>query len=530
MSNIGANIWVTSEAILEPALNANVNDGGVEANALSATFAGNTTGASVSANAVATLDALQPMLVTVDAEARSLTFAGNIEGGAVFADAEATLQALVVNTEEWTPDINGVYADALSLTIASAFAWKYPEVDANARSATFSGNIEGGVVFANAKATLETQPYGGMQTFGAAWLPGLAQYVFLASDVFDSVESSVVAITDAQIIIHDTVRASSVGSTLASLNIESLDQVIVRSMTLIPYVAQILDTLEVGDSPVVTAFKLVQAVSEALALSEIDSVGLELRVTAASVLTLHDVADNVLNLTLEDAVNLLAENSALLQANLDALTEVEAASSADNVATFVATVEDATGLESQASAQAWLQATAEDDVELFVQIKVGDEIIQGWVVNTETTAFSEYTNYPFNSLAEADGVYYGLAEDGLYRLEGDDDAGVPIQALIRTGLSDMGTHFIKDAKAAHIGYNSDGKLLLRVTTTAKGQKEQWWYELKQAAATSSRDGRFTIGRGLRAKYWQFELVNLEGADFEIDSFEVMYNVLNRRIR
>ena len=182
------------------------------------------------------------------------------------------------------------------------------------------------------------------------------------------------------------------------------------------------------------------------------------------------------------------------------------------------------------ASQAQLRVAVAELAGTFVSIRVGNELIQGWVVNTKDQAFSEYQNFPFNSLCASGGRYFAVAEDGLYELAGETDAGAPIQAGIKTGLLDLGTHFIKDVKAAYIGYNSTGKLLLHVTTTQKGRKEQWWYELKQEAADSLRDGRVTVGRGLRSKYWQFEVVNLDGADFELDDIQIMYSVLSRRTR
>jgi hypothetical protein len=41
--------------------------------------------------------------------------------------------------------------------------------------------------------------------------------------------------------------------------------------------------------------------------------------------------------------------------------------------------------------------------------------------------------------------------------------------------------------------------------------------------------RVDIGRGLRSNYWNFELMNREGADFEIDTIKFMPIVLERRI-
>ena len=249
---------------------------------------------------------------------------------------------------------------------------------------------------------------------------------------------------------------------------------------------------------------------------------------SASVLRAH--ADCALSLTMDEALALLDEHQASVTLAVSALEEFYAACSADNTALFVASTDSTVGASDMTASQAQLRVAVAELAGTFVSIRVGNELIQGWVVNTKDQAFSEYQNFPFNSLCEAGGRYFAVAEDGLYELAGGTDAGVPIQASIKTGLLDLGTHFIKDVKAAYIGYNSAGRLLLYVTTTNKGSREQWWYELKDGASDSLRDGRVTVGRGLRAKYWQFEVVNLDGADFELDDIQIMYNVLSRRTR
>jgi hypothetical protein len=38
-----------------------------------------------------------------------------------------------------------------------------------------------------------------------------------------------------------------------------------------------------------------------------------------------------------------------------------------------------------------------------------------------------------------------------------------------------------------------------------------------------------IGKGLRSRYWQFELVNIDGADFDLDTIEFHPVLLTRRV-
>jgi hypothetical protein len=52
---------------------------------------------------------------------------------------------------------------------------------------------------------------------------------------------------------------------------------------------------------------------------------------------------------------------------------------------------------------------------------------------------------------------------------------------------------------------------------------------------TTRDGelalrRTKLDRGVKATYWAFELENVDGADFEIESIEFMPVVMTRKIR
>src|SRR5690606_22124704 len=144
---------------------------------------------------------------------------------------------------------------------------------------------------------------------------------------------------------------------------------------------------------------------------------------------------------------------------------------------------------------------------------------------------SRYTQYPFNSFAKIGGRYMGCAPDGLYWLEGDDDDGTPIPAKIRLGMDNLGSRRIKHMPECYIGYTSDGVLLLKaVFSNEEGGLNMAIYRLKPRAAATLREHRFELGRGLKAVDWDFDIENVDGADFDLRSVE--FHVLNtaRRTR
>lgn len=155
-----------------------------------------------------------------------------------------------------------------------------------------------------------------------------------------------------------------------------------------------------------------------------------------------------------------------------------------------------------------------------------------WVMNTESAGLSRYTNYPFNSFMVVGGRHYGVTSAGLHRLDGDTDDGAEIRAKLRMGLSDLGSRVLKGIPEAYIGYSSNGSLLLRTVTVnaVSGEKEAANYRLHPKAAAAIREHRFKMGRGVRSVDWAFELENVDGADFELDSIEFHPIRMDRRTR
>lgn len=155
-----------------------------------------------------------------------------------------------------------------------------------------------------------------------------------------------------------------------------------------------------------------------------------------------------------------------------------------------------------------------------------------WVLNTENRALSRYTEYPFNSFAKIGGRYYGAASNGLHRLEGDDDDGQPIAARIRLGLSALGTRRLKRVPEAFVGYTSKGTLLLHVITVNEesGRKEAAIYKILERPATSTRETRWKLGKGIKAVDFDFIIENVDGADFDLAAIEFRPIYLERRTR
>lgn len=148
---------------------------------------------------------------------------------------------------------------------------------------------------------------------------------------------------------------------------------------------------------------------------------------------------------------------------------------------------------------------------------------EAWVVNTVSSASTRYDSYGFNSFFMLAGKQYGVRQDGVYLLEGADDAGVPITAGIALGKHDFSTQALKQMNAVYVGVSSTGKMLLRVGDG----KNTYTYMARDASPTLEAQ-RFDVGRGLRSNYFTFDLVS-EGEAFELDNVTVNVASSQRKI-
>ena len=150
----------------------------------------------------------------------------------------------------------------------------------------------------------------------------------------------------------------------------------------------------------------------------------------------------------------------------------------------------------------------------------------GIAMHTERQALTTYSNFPFNSFALFNGVYLAAGDGGLFALAGATDDGAFIDAAARVGITDFGTSHLKRVDRMYVGYRTDGDLVLRVFTDEVTVRD---YALKASGASGLHGNHVRIGKGVQARYWQFEIRNTNGSDFELNMIEVKPQVLHRRV-
>jgi len=147
-----------------------------------------------------------------------------------------------------------------------------------------------------------------------------------------------------------------------------------------------------------------------------------------------------------------------------------------------------------------------------------------WVWHAEAAGSTMYRSYRFNSFAVIDGKHYGASADGVFLLEGDDDAGAPIRASFDLGKLDFGTSSQKTIAECYVGMSASGNLFLKII--AEGR--EFIYKTR-GFSEHMQQQRFTPGKGLKSNYVTVQFFNEDGADFEIDTVNFLVADLQRKI-
>lgn len=174
-------------------------------------------------------------------------------------------------------------------------------------------------------------------------------------------------------------------------------------------------------------------------------------------------------------------------------------------------------------------ATVEEVVEVADQMtfsvagQLGSDL-SVWSLNLDTRASSQYENYGFNSFFQHEGLWYGVADDGVYRLDGDSDAGEDIQSSLYVVQTDFDSDRVKYVPKVYFGGTSSRPI--RVVMGVDGVDRT--YEARNWSANLDVH-RIDCGAGVKGNYWSVTLQNYRGADFELDSVRMTPTVIKRRI-
>lgn len=154
-----------------------------------------------------------------------------------------------------------------------------------------------------------------------------------------------------------------------------------------------------------------------------------------------------------------------------------------------------------------------------------------WAINTRTNAVTEYQNWNFNSFCLIGGQVYGGSDAGLFVLNAETDNGADIVTDIKGAMLSLGGSRFTQLDGVYIGMrvesNSRNFILKLIQPNAGpgGTDRVYVYQFRPA---NMKTTKINIGKGLRARYLQWELIT-PGPDFDLDSIEFVPVLSKRRV-
>ena len=134
-------------------------------------------------------------------------------------------------------------------------------------------------------------------------------------------------------------------------------------------------------------------------------------------------------------------------------------------------------------------------------------------LNLKNRAISQ-TTMTYNSMAKFGNIYLGATEQGIYQITGFSDHTIEIPALIKSGIFDLGVAQKKKFRSFYFSGEANGDL--KVTIYADGIASEAFNITPDADGIF--DFKITYPTNIKARYWQWQIENVNG------SFFVLYEV------
>lgn len=150
-----------------------------------------------------------------------------------------------------------------------------------------------------------------------------------------------------------------------------------------------------------------------------------------------------------------------------------------------------------------------------------------YVMNTQSSALSEYLNYGFNSFAEFNGMYLAAGTNGLVQIDtGVLDDAAEVAGRWKTGRLDFGSMQQKRAADLYGSVLTEGDVTMRVSVDKSEQYEYVFGPFSQDELVEARI-QGGIAKGLRGRYWEFEFER--AVPFVVEDFNVNVAETTRRV-
>lgn len=146
-----------------------------------------------------------------------------------------------------------------------------------------------------------------------------------------------------------------------------------------------------------------------------------------------------------------------------------------------------------------------------------------FTLNMKRRGLTQFTGYNFNSFAIHNGVTLAAGPNGIFAISGETDNGVAIDASFKIHAKGNELHRLRSAV---VNCRADGDVV--ITVIPDEQDEGYEYTLSKSGTNLSKS-RAKLGRGIKAPNFQFEVRNVDGADFEIDYISIETTPTSRKV-
>ena len=191
---------------------------------------------------------------------------------------------------------------------------------------------------------------------------------------------------------------------------------------------------------------------------------------------------------------------------------------------FRVTLKDNVDMSADALLHAVYHMNLTEIIDLDVLYQSPSGTMTAWAINTRTGATTEYQNWDFNSFAQMGTKYIASSATGLYELNGPTDDGLSVVADIMGGFLQPAGQHLGGLKGVYLGQTGQGYWLLKLET---GDGREYVYQ--RLSNPGLMTTKFTIGKGINARYIGWELISVEGQDFDLDAIEFVPMLRTRRV-
>lgn len=139
------------------------------------------------------------------------------------------------------------------------------------------------------------------------------------------------------------------------------------------------------------------------------------------------------------------------------------------------------------------------------------------LLNTHTFAASQFFNHSANSATVFQGKLLFATSQGLFESGGNLDGTAPIAAHVKLPISHYGYQGQKSPRSMLLGGRFDGKMQVAITDE-NGVEQQY-----TTPKLGNEDGtKLALRSDQRSRYLQTVIGNVDGADFSLESAEIVF--------